>query len=305
MKAILCIGEPLGEFVRRADGLWEQGFGGDASNVAIAAARLGAKASIFTRVGADFLGDGLLALWAEEGVDASAVIRDAAASTGAYLVTGEEGAHRFSYARAGSAASRMTADELPRDAIAAAALLHVSAIGQAISASASEAVLAAMRFARAEGVPVCFDTNLRLRLWPLEAARPAIFSALALADIARPSLDDAQLLTGLDDPDAIADRFLAFGPSEVALTLGAEGVLVATRDRRERIAGLKIKAVDATGAGDAFDGAYLAERAAGRDCFAAARFANAAAALSTLRRGALSGLPRRAEVERALATGHS
>ena len=78
---------------------------------------------------------------------------------------------------------------------------------------------ASVRAARAAGVSVSYDTNLRLRLWPLDRARSIIHAAAGLADILRPSIDDARQLTGLDDPDKIVDFYLSVGPRIVAMTL--------------------------------------------------------------------------------------
>ena len=116
-----------------------------------------------------------------------------------------------------------------------------------------------------------------------------------------PGLDDGLALTGRSEADAIVDFYLRLGPSVVVLKLGREGAIVATQKRRERIAGHSVAAVDATGAGDCFDGTFLAEYVERGDPFAAARFANAAAALSTLGYGAVAPLPRRAEIEAAIA----
>ena len=120
-------------------------------------------------------------------------------------------------------------------------------------------------------------------------------------DIALPGLDDGQALTGHGDPDAIVDFYLRLGASVVVLKLGKEGAIAATAKRRERIAGHRVAAVDATGAGDCFDGAFLAEYVQRGDPFAAARFANVAAALSTLGYGAVAPLPRRADVDAEIA----
>lgn len=110
-----------------------------------------------------------------------------------------------------------------------------------------------------------------------------------------PGLDDAVALAELSDPDAIVDFYRALGPRVVALSLGDRGVLVADGDRREHIAGHRVDAVDATGAGDTFDGAFLAQLAAGADTFRAARHANAAAALATTGYGAVAPIPTRAQ----------
>ncbi|MEC7256895.1 MAG: PfkB family carbohydrate kinase, partial [Pseudomonadota bacterium] len=195
--------------------------------------------------------------------------------------------------RAGSASSRMGPADLPVDALKATKILHVSGISQAISDSAADAVFDAIDIVRASGGKVSYDTNLRLKLWPLARARAVIHAAMAQCDIALPGLDDARQLTGLDAPDAIADVYLGLGAGVVALTLGSDGTLVATANERRRIVGRPVKAVDATAAGDTFDGAFLARMVAGDSPFDAAAYANAAAALSTRGYGAVAPMPRR------------
>jgi len=303
---IVCIGEPLFELNEpKGENIYRPGHGGDTSNAAVAAARQGASVGYVTAIGADRFGESFMNLWAEEGVDTSAVIRSQSAHTGLYFITHGPDGHVFSYLRAGSAASRMTPQDIPAKLIESAKVVHASAISQAISSSAADAVFTAMRIARAAGVAVSYDTNLRLRLWPLDRARAVIHAAVSLADILRPSLDDAIQLTGLADPDRIADFYLALGPKIVVLTLGAQGALVATADRRETIEAWPARLVDATGAGDMFDGAFLAEYLRARDPFAAARYANVAAAISTEGFGAVAPMPRRAEVEAVIAKGRS
>jgi 2-dehydro-3-deoxygluconokinase len=294
---IVCLGEPLLEFNEQPDGRYLPGHGGDTSNCAIAAARQGASVGYVTRLGADAFGDSFLKLWAEEGIDASAVEIDPDAHTGIYFVTHGEDGHQFSYFRAGSAASRMTSENLPLDYVRDAKILHVSGISQAISDGAADAVIAAIEAAREADVKVSYDTNLRLQLWPIDRARAIIHAAMTRCMIALPGLEDAEQLTGRRDPDAIADFYLGLGAEIVALTLGAQGTLVATRSDRGRVVGRKVAPVDATAAGDTFDGAFLAEIAAGRNPFDAARYANAAAALSTRGYGAVAPMPRRADVE--------
>lgn len=299
---IVCIGEPLFELNQaEAEGAFLPGHGGDTSNCAIAAARQGASVGYVTAIGADTFGQSFIELWAREGVDASAVKRDPAAPTGIYFVThGPEG-HVFSYRRAGSAASRMVPEELPAAYIRGARVLHTSGISQAISSQAADLVFAAIRAARDAGTLVSYDTNLRLRLWPIDRARAVIHAAAALSDILKTSSDDAKELCGLTDPDRIADFYLALGPKIVIVTMGAEGALVATPTDRARIAPIKVKPVDATGAGDTFDGAFLTEYLREGDPFIAARYANVAAGLATEGYGAVAPMPRRAAVEAALA----
>jgi 2-dehydro-3-deoxygluconokinase len=295
---LVALGEPMIELnqTREADGAYVQGFGGDTSNCAIAAARLGARTAYATRIGDDAFGRLFLQLWRKEGVEVSGVAVDPEAPTGIYFVSHGPSGHEFSYLRAGSAASRMRPADLPLDVLRAASVLHISGISQAISASACDACFAAMETARAAGVKVSYDTNLRLKLWPLARARAVIRASVALADWALPSLDDATLLFQRNEPEAILDACHAAGTPLVVLRCGADGCVVSDGRRRERIAGHRVNAVDATGAGDCFDGAFAARIVAGDDPFTAARYANAAAALATTGYGAVAPLPRHRDV---------
>jgi 2-dehydro-3-deoxygluconokinase len=302
MSDLLAIGEALVELNQPKDGApFVQGFGGDTSNAMIAAARLGADAAYFTAVGADRFGQALTELWRNEGVDASRIVVNGGAHTGLYFVSHGAQGHEFSYMRAGSAASRISEADLPDGRIRATKILHVSGISQAISSSAADAVFAAIDVARDAKRLVAYDPNLRLKLWPLRRARAIIHEAMRSCDMALPGLDDGQGLTGRSDADAIVDFYLRLGAPVVVLKLGKEGAIAATPKRRERITGHPVAAVDATGAGDCFDGAFLAEYVRRGDPFAAARFANVAAALSTSGYGAVAPLPRRADVEAAIA----
>jgi 2-dehydro-3-deoxygluconokinase len=302
MKTIdlLAFGEPLMEFAevqRQGERLYLPGFGGDVSNAAIAAARQGTKTAIFTALGGDAFGGEFLKLWDQENVDRSSVILRPEGRTGVYFISYGEDGHVFSYARAGSAASFVRTDELPMGQIAASRIFHASGISQAISESCADAVFAAIRHAKANGTVVSYDTNLRLRLWPLDRARAVIHGAVALSDIALPGLDDAQQLTGLDRPEEICAAYLGLGCRIVALTMGKSGTMVATGERLEVIPARPVAAIDATGAGDTFDGAFLAEWLIHGDPFQAAAYANAAAALSTLGQGAVAPMPQRSKVE--------
>ena len=302
MSDLLAIGEALVELNQpKDDAPFVQGFGGDTSNAMIAAARLGADAAYFTAVGADRFGHALTELWLREGVDASRIVVNGGAHTGLYFVTHGAQGHEFSYMRAGSAASRISEADLPDGRIRATKILHASGISQAISSSSADAVFAAIDIAHDAKRLVSYDPNLRLKLWPLRRAQAIIHEAMRSCEIALPGLDDGRALTGRSGAEAIVDYYLRLGPRLVVLKLGEEGALAATPKRRKRIGAHAVAAVDATGAGDCFDGAFLAEYVRHGDPFAAARFANVAAALSTLGYGAVAPLPRRAEVEAAMA----
>jgi len=162
-------------------------------------------------------------------------------TTGIYFVTHGPDGHESSYYRAGSAASRLTPRDLPEGLVEQARILHVSGISQAISTSACDLVFEAMARARNAGCKISYDTNLRLRLWPLERARAVIHSAVGMSHVALPGLDDARQLTALDAPDAICDFYLGLGAEIVALTLGKDGTMVATLHEKRHIPSRVVK----------------------------------------------------------------
>lgn len=303
---VLALGEAMLEFnqTQAEPPLYLQGFGGDTSNAAIAAARAGARVGYLSRLGQDHWGQLLMALWAREGVDTRAVLRDPQSPTGVYFVSHDAQGHHFSYARAGSAASRMQPNDLHSHwaaLIGQSRWLHLSGISLAISASACDTALAAMHSARAQGTRIAFDSNLRLSLWPLERAREHITRAIALCDLFLPSLEDMVALTGLHAPEAVLDWSHAQGARQVVLKLGAGGAIVSDGQRRTVLPAHAVQALDATGAGDCFAGNLLARLCQGDDLPAAARYANAAAALSVQGLGAVAPLPTPAAVQAALA----
>ncbi|MBI3503298.1 MAG: sugar kinase [Proteobacteria bacterium] len=301
---VVAIGEPMVEFNQTgADGgrTYLQGFGGDSSNFAIAAARQGAKAGYVTALGADVYGRMFRDLWRAEGVDANHVREDADAFTAVYFVTHDSAGHHFSFFRKGSAASRFARRDLPETYLATARYVHLSGISLAISDSACDAGFAAIAAARKGGAKITFDTNLRLKLWPKDRARAVTSEAIAQCDVCLPSLDDVATLYDLADPNRLIDRILAMGPKVVVLKMGDKGCIVADTITRTHVKPHPCKPVDATGAGDTFGGAFVARLAAGDEPVAAARYANVAAALSTQGYGAVAPIPRAADVRAALA----
>jgi 2-dehydro-3-deoxygluconokinase len=294
---LLCMGEPMMEFSQlphQADTSrhYLEGYGGDTSNAAIAAARQGARVGYITAIGADMFGDRFMQLWQQDSVDTACVLRSDRYPTGVYFVTHDAAGHHFLHYRTGSAASMYMPSDIPVAAIAAARMLYVSGISQGISTSACDAVFAAIEVAVSHGVMVAYDTNYRPRLWPPARAAAIIHAAMARADYALPGAEDVQILTGLTDPDAMLDFYLRLGPKVVVLRMGQAGAYLATQDRRVRIPPHRVAAVDATGAGDTFCGSFLARILAGDQAEAAARYASVAAALACTGYGAVAPIPR-------------
>jgi 2-dehydro-3-deoxygluconokinase len=300
---IVAIGEPMlelntpDESALSEAGRFVVGWGGDTSNFAVAASRAGGKVGYLTRLGEDAFGESFLKLWAQEGIDTRFVEKDPDARTAIYFISHTGREHTFTYYRRDSAASRMTPAFLPRDYIADARLLHVSGITQGISVSACDTVFVAIAMARAAGRLVSYDPNFRPQLWPLARARAVIHETCRQADLVFPSLEEAQLLTGLETRREIVEFYLALGPKVVILKLGAHGAMLGTEERVSTFPPYSVEAIDMAGAGDTFDGAFVATYLANHSLGYCMRFANAAAALATTGLGCVTPVPRLDQVQ--------
>ena len=297
MADILALGEPLIEMMGQGDGVtWRQGFGGDTSNAAVAAARQGASVGYVSAVGGDPFGTALRGLWDAEGVDHTHVATRERDPTGVYFVEPHPEGRRFFYARRGSAASLYGPGDLPEATIGAAKVLHVSALSQAISGTMRDAVTRAAGIARAAGVRVSYDTNLRLNLWTKAEALAAIEAFLPLADIVLPSDDEAEVIAGTAEVDGMLAHFARHGAGIVALKRGAAGASLLIDGARHDIGPAPAAPIDSTGAGDSFAGAFLAYLLETDDPLEAARRAGRVAAGTVSGYGAVAPIPRRADV---------
>jgi ribokinase len=256
-------------------GTFERHHGGKSANQAVAAARLGASVAFVGAVGDDDLGADAVAALEREGIDCSGVARLDDAPTGVALIVVDE-AGENQIAVASGANARVADPGVPAGA-------RIVLLGLEVP---DEAVLAA---ARAAG-----DARIVLNPAP---ARPLPDELLDRAPILTPNEAEACTLAGEDDAERAARALEERTGAPVVVTLGARGALVSG----QVIAPPRVEVVDTTGAGDTFTGALAAELARGADIRAAARFATAAAALSTQAAGAREGMPDRAAVERVLA----
>lgn len=303
MSDIVSFGEPMVEFNAEALGgprpgsLFSIGFGGDSSNFAVAARRLGARSGYLTRVGADSFGSLLQQLWHDEGVDAGAVIVDEAHPTGLYFILRHGAMTEFVYRRSGSAASTLSPDDIPPGWVENAKVLHVTGITQAIGPSASEAVFAAIDRARTARTTVTYDPNIRPLLWSLNTARAVVRFTVPLCDVILPNLDEGRLLTGYEDPRAITQELLQLGAPMVVLKMGGSGAVVATEDSYLTVPTRSVLAKDPTGAGDTFDAAFAVSLLEGRPAEEGALFAAAAASQVVQSLGAVTPIPSRPQAD--------
>jgi 2-dehydro-3-deoxygluconokinase len=272
------------------------GFGGDAPNAAVMAARLGCPARIGGRVGDDTLGRRLLDFWRAAGVDTTHVAVDPQRPTGIYVnERGSEGPSRFDYHRRGSAGASLEPADLAPAFFRDLGALHVTGITLAVSTSSRAAAEAAVERVRAAGALVSLAVNHR----PALGADAGRVAALAReADVVFVAADEAAAVFGSAEPAALASALRNVG--EVVLTLGADGCLLFADGRRTVAPALEVELVDAAGAGDALAGAYLATRLAGGTPAEALAVGSTAAGLSCRGRGCALSYPGRDEVERRL-----
>jgi 2-dehydro-3-deoxygluconokinase len=292
---LVLFGEGMVE--QRADGT--VGYGGDVVNTAVYLARLGARPALMTAVGDDAESAALVAAWAAEGIDVAQVLRDPARRVGRYAVRlGADGERSFTYDRAESAARAFFRQPGAEAALAWAAdagLVYVSGITLAIFSAGERRRLADLAAqVRERGGAVAFDPNLRPALWPsILDAQAAILAFSRQIDIALPSLEDHAALFGPASAEVAARVWQATGATEVVVKAGAAGAFVLAGDQHALApAETAARVIDTTGAGDAFNAAYLAARRLhGATIGAAARAGAALAAEVVAWPGAIAPRP--------------
>ena len=224
----------------------------------------------------------------------------------AFVSLTAEGERDFMFYRHPSADQLHRPDEIDVPAVAAAKILHHGSISL-IQEPSRSATIAAIEAARAAGRLVSYDPNLRLPLWPsADAARDGIRSVWDRAHVIKISDDELEFLTGSRELSA-ARSLMHDELRLLTVTLGAGGVAWFAGDRSGRTAGFEVTVADTTGAGDAFVAGLLAALQADPDLpsdpdalDAALRRANAYAALTTTRPGAIPALPTVDELDRFL-----
>lgn len=309
MSGLVTVGESLalvyspraGGFDTTADA--SLSFGGAESNVAIAAARLGAEATWIGRVGDDAFGRRIVRGIRGEGVHVVASV-DPVAPT-ALMVKDRPalGRTRVVYYRAGNAGSRIEPADVPQDHLSGAEIFHFTGIALALSSASRETVMGAARAAKDAGAAISFDVNHRSKLWTAQVAAPVYREALALADIVFAGDDEAAIAVGAGEPAALAERIAACGPREVVIKLGERGAYALADGRTVEQSPFRVDVADTVGAGDAFVGGYLAERLAGLGLEHRMRTAAAAGACACRGDGDWEMMPTRRDIAELVAGG--
>jgi 2-dehydro-3-deoxygluconokinase len=306
---VTAIGECMIELSYRQDA-WQLSFAGDTFNTLwMMKGCLGESlfADFFSGFGSDPFSRQQISFLQMGGIGIASSRTDLTFAPEIYGISlSETGERSFTYWREASAARRLADD---RAALAAAChqrdLIYSSGITLAILAPVGrETLFSALADAREGGATIIFDPNYRPRLWrDTEAAREVITEGLLNADTALPTFDDERVLFGDGTPLDTLTRLARIGVPEVVVKDGPAGCVVGgcAAPAAQGVPALKgVAVLDTTGAGDAFNGAYLAARMMGRDCAASARLGHALAAETVGVKGALLPMSQIAETFLAL-----
>lgn len=276
---VVAAGECMLELSRQG-GLWRLGAAGDSFNTALYMARQGAVVRYLTALGDDPFSQEMLQNWRAEGLDTSLVLRDASRLPGLYAIrTDEHGERSFYYWRENSAARQLL--QLPGSEAALQAavdcdLLYLTGITLSLCDESGRrrwGQLAAE--VRARGGQVAFDPNYRPRGWGSpDAARQAMQAIAPRVDYLLVSQEDHQLLFGQAAALPIGRYWLDAGAREVVIKLGSAGAAAMRGGQIVESATTAVTVLDSTGAGDAFNAAYLSERLSGGDVEQALRAGN-------------------------------
>ncbi|XP_030537646.1 probable fructokinase-6, chloroplastic isoform X2 [Rhodamnia argentea] len=314
---VVCFGEMLIDFVPTISGLslaespaFKKAPGGAPANVAVGISRLGGSSAFIGKVGEDEFGYMLADILKENNVYSKGMRFDPGARTAlAFVTLRNDGEREFMFYRNPSADMLLEESELDYDLIRKAKIFHYGSISL-ITEPCKSAHIAAAKAAKDAGVVLSYDPNLRLPLWPsADSAREGIMSIWEIADIIKISEEEISFLTKGEDPydDAVVRKLYHPNLKLLLVTEGPDGCRYYTKDFSGRVKGLKVDAVDTTGAGDAFVAGILSQLAVDLSLLReedrlrdALKFANACGALTVMERGAIPALPTREVVLDAL-----
>lgn len=279
----ICIGECMVELRPVEDGHLKRGFAGDAYNTAIYLKRSAPEIDVafLTATGDESLSDAMVETWRAAGISDRLVFRIPGERPALYLIeTNAKGDRKFHYWRSETPAKEWLRLLMARggaEVLDQADLVYVSGISLAILSHADR--LAAVQLLGSLKTKVAFDPNIRPALWKsMDEARHAFEAMVKIASIVLPSRQDYQLMYGMDDPQAQIEFTAMLTQGEIALTCDEDGVRLRMGETVVPLPTQAVKVVDTSGAGDSFNGAYLAARLRGQSPLDAAKAGLAMAA---------------------------
>ncbi len=306
MYKITALGEALIDFTpsgvpEAGMKLFEQNPGGAPANALAVFAKFGEKAAFIGKVGNDMHGLFLKETMENAGIDTKGlVVADDVFTTLAFVSLNDSGEREFSFARKPGADTCLLKEEVDVSIIENTDIFHVGSLSLTDEPSKG-ATFFALNKARELGKIISYDPNYRALLWESkEKAVEGMRSVLDYVDVMKLSDEETLLLTDMEEPQAAADALLNRGMSIVAVTLGAAGAYICTKEGGAFVSGFASEVLDTTGAGDSFWGGFLyqlsksgkrPEEITLEEAKEFARFGNAVASLCVEKRGGIPAIP--------------
>jgi len=311
MADVICLGIVVADLLARPVDAWpERGklvltkhmelhIGGCAANTAIGLTRLGIPTGVVAKVGDDPLGEFVINALSREGVDSQGVKKDASAQTSTTMVCVHGDGERSLIHCVGANAALQEAD-VSFELMKGAQVLHVAG-SLLMPGFDGDPTARVLKRAKEMGLITTLDTA-----WDGSGRWMTTMSPVfAYVDYALPSIEEARMLTGRQDPPEVARELIARGVKTVALKMGEHGCYLRDDSQELTIPAFQVEAVDASGAGDAFAAGFLAGLVKGWDLESTGRLANATGALCTLALGTTAGLRSYEETKRFMRTAPS
>lgn len=302
MSKIVTVGEPMALFVAEQQGSLENAerfsrfVAGAEVNFSIGMSRLGHEVTYVTQLGLDPFGKNIEKFLQENKIDTTYVKYDSNYITGMmWKEKVEVGDPEVFSSRKNSAASHMNLHTIQDLHLDDYDHIHLTGIAPALSTSCREVVYELMEKARAKGIQISYDPNLRPGLWPDKEEMVRVINDLASrADIVLPGIAEGQLLTGKEDVQEIANFYHDAGVKTVVIKLGSKGAYTSSEGKQFYTAGFPVKkVVDTVGAGDGFAVGVVSGILEGLPIEEAVRRGTAIGALAVMAPGDNDGLPER------------
>lgn len=306
MIDVTALGEILIDFTpcgksEAGQRVFEQNPGGAPANVLACLNKCGKKTAFIGKVGNDMHGQFLIDVMKDSGICTDGVVvDDSVFTTLAFVALSDSGERSFSFARKPGADTCLTQNELKEEIIRDSKVFHIGSLSLTAE-PAKGTTFKALEIAKEAGCIISYDPNYRAPLWDSkEVAIEGMRSVVSYVDVMKISDEETALLTDIVEPEGAAKKLVDMGVSVVAVTLGAHGALVCTKEGSVVIPGFKADMVDTTGAGDSFWGGFLkcllesGKRPLDVSLQEAAEFAkygNAVASLCVEKRGAIPAMP--------------
>ncbi len=316
-QKLIAIGEALIDFIPDSAGgaikdvnAFLPAVGGAPANVCGAFTKLGGRSEMITQLGIDGFGDKILETFKNAGIGSSFVKRTDVANTSlAFVALKEDGNREFSFYRNPGADMLFEADDIKTEWFEDAYALHFCSVSLG-DFPMKEAHCKAIQYALEKDAIISFDPNLRPALWKVpDEMIETVKEFIPLADIVKISDEELESITGENRIDAALEKLFVDRVKLVIYTEGAKGAKVFTKKTSAAAPCAKVKAVDTTGAGDGFIGAFLwclhrdgvtvdeLEALSAAKLEEYLKFANAFCGISVQKKGAIPSYPTLAEME--------